>query len=191
MAWSPTLALLCVTIAGSDGGVWTSPDGVTFTQRADGITRDVDGLMPVDITSVQWSSYFGRFFISCSGDATGEFSILSSTDGIIWENASHTSAVDVFGLIPVDDSGVMVALTSTNVGSTGSTLFSRDGLTWETLVFDDTVHFSQYGTFAPTLGRIVSAGSGNTSSSIETYDMAGSNWRVGTIRLGVVEGGRR
>ena len=116
---------------------------------------------------------------------------MSSPDGITWTDITPTTPLDGQAVIASDDVGLVTVLTSDPTDGDSVAMFSTDGETWENVsLTNQTIHFYS-AAYAPALGRLVALSLSATADSVETYDVAGSNWRVGTIRLGVVEGGRR
>jgi hypothetical protein len=116
VTWSPALGLY-VTVGGN-GEIWTSPDGLAWTQQSVGVFNELE--------SVTWSPALGIFVaVGLADPLTFAETVVTSPDGITW-----TAQVSVPGfgndLLAVTwGKGMFVA-----VGPTGVINTSPDGITW-------------------------------------------------------------
>jgi hypothetical protein len=111
IAWSGTQ----LVAVGTGNSIFTSPDGVTWTQRGFGLTN-------ADLLSVSWS---GSQFIAVGGPSgiNNTATILTSPDGITWTQQSCSITAYLGG---VACSGALCVA----AGSNGTILTSPDGVKW-------------------------------------------------------------
>lgn len=94
-------------------GVYSSPDGITWTQRGGGI---------INVTKVIWAN--GQF-VAVGSNATPAGVIRTSTDGITW-TTRYSGSSDTFTDVAFGN-GVYVAVSS---GSVNKFYTSTDGIAW-------------------------------------------------------------
>lgn len=100
---------------GRDGGVFTSPGGVTWARQASGVTEPL-----VDIT------YGGGLFVAVGG-SSGDFGvILTSPDGIVWTRREVPKTVYTRSVFSGAAYGNGLFVTGCN----NAVLTSPDGIVW-------------------------------------------------------------
>lgn len=119
IAWSPALGLFCaVGTDFSNAVIYTSPDGVTWTQQTAGFDPGTGQL-----NAVVWDDTAGVFMVG-----SNNIEAAYSSDGETWSVVSTTLA-NVFGIAA--GNGVWVAV---GYGFDGSPVYtvsvSTDGVTW-------------------------------------------------------------
>lgn len=110
IVWNGSLFVLCWA-----GGVKTSPDGVTWTDRGSPLSTEVDG--------AAWSPTLGLWVIV--GSSIFGTSIATSPDGITWTTRGDPISDNFADVVWQPDQAQFVA-----TGSAGVIATSPDGTTW-------------------------------------------------------------
>lgn len=118
VAWSPQLGLFA---AGTRMGVFTSPDGSNWTQRANTVT--------VSEWEIAWAPGSPGRFVGVAGFSNQSGNAIVSTDGINWTQHPLFDDEDSWeGICWVSELGLFVAVA--NLPTVCSIATSPDGITW-------------------------------------------------------------
>jgi hypothetical protein len=149
IAWAPSIPLLCICgEAGSttSNRIRTSPDGLTWTERA---------LPTINQTlrCIAWSPTLSLFVTMGTSN-----SVFTSPDGINWTSRTGPVGGGTWRRVIWCGGGVnkFYALDGNNVAS------SSDGITWSAVTFVFSGNLQGF-TFSPTLNRLVTSDANNNS----------------------------
>jgi hypothetical protein len=178
---------------GDAGRIFTSPDALTWTERATGSTTQrlaigasptlfvaagASGSLLTSADGTQWtgrtsgttsalrSATFGNNRYVVVGDAG---TILTSADGITWAAATSGITTQLLNVGYFDSLGFLAA------GASGVMLNSADGLTWRTV--ETGVADTIYSIAQTSIGFLAPAGTAGTM----LMSLDGTNWSIGTI----------
>lgn len=175
VAWSPQLKLICAvgdrntangTITNpapsSHGQIWTSPDGINWTDRQ----VDIDF-----IYSICWSPQLNLF--TANGFDNSQGLNIYSEDGVTWNtqtDSSVTTTAPFRRTIWIPQLGFFYRVKN-SAGTAGNTQqISFDGINWiNNQTVNDTVYYRHYDViWVPEIGRLVwvTGGSGFSSLSL-------------------------
>ncbi len=178
---------------GDAGRIFTSPDALTWTERATGSTTQrlaigasptlfvaagASGSLLTSADGTQWtgrtsgttnalrSATFGNNRYVVVGDAG---TILTSADGTTWAAATSGITTQLLNVGYFENLGFLAA------GASGVMLNSADGLTWRTVEtgIADTI----YSIAQTPIGFLAPAGTAGTM----LMSLDGTNWSIGTI----------
>ena len=125
----------------SQGVIFSSYDGITWTSRTSGVGTD--------LRSVIYSDALSLFVVVGSSGR-----ILTSTDGITWTSRTSGVGSDLNGVTYSDTLGLFVV-----VGDSGRILTSTDGTTWTSRTSGVSISLRSV-TYSDTLGLFVVVGFG-------------------------------
>ena len=101
-------------VVGNNGYIFTSPDGITWTQQTSGVGSGIN------LYSVVYSEKLGIFAtVGKSG------TVLTSTDGATWVSRTSGVSDDLNSIIYSEEQEQFIS-----VGSNGVVILSQDGITW-------------------------------------------------------------
>lgn len=123
IAWSPTLALY-VAVSEVNTGVYTSPDGTTWTPRT---------AVTAGWQSVTWAPALGLFVAVAN---SGSNRVMTSPDGITWTARTAAQANSWTSVAWSPTLGRLVAVAS---AGTSRVMTSTDAITWTAVAVDSGV----------------------------------------------------
>ena len=172
LVWASTLGLFVgcgQQIDGLSGGIWTSPDGITWTERV------VPNALTINqsLFGIAWSEDLGVLAIPSYLTSN----VLTSTDGINWTEQIVTGSeltLTVADIVWSKARGTFLGLTNIS-----STLTSTDGISWVTTLIAPYETGLSYIAYSEALDLYVNA----TSTVIRSSSDGGTTWveRVPTV----------
>jgi hypothetical protein len=167
IAWSASLGLFVAGL--SDGRIFTSPDAVSWSNTAHGLTSE-------RLRSVAWAPEINKFVVVGNNSV-----ILSSSNGTSWTTHTHPSGNGkiMYGVAWSPALGMFAAVGGVNEGIR---ITSEDGETW-TLRGTTTGYTPRQIIWAAGLGRFVAATTGSSDTTLSSSDsyltsQNGVNWSL-------------